>query len=151
MKRLLLTGMAVFAIWVLVDTLAHRLLLQPLYALSPSIWRPLSEINPVLILAVTVFLIAVFLVAYKMLVRPKSLAAGLYFGGLLGVALGVSAGFGTFIHSPIPITLAWGWFGLGTVKGVLALSSVGSSTRTTARKGGRTSGCTGASATGARV
>jgi hypothetical protein len=44
-------------------------------------------------------------------VRPKSLAAGLCFGVLLGVALGASAGFGTYIHSPIPLMLAWGWLG----------------------------------------
>jgi hypothetical protein len=120
MTRLLLAGMAVFITWTLLDTVAHRLLLQPFYASSPSIWRPLSEMNSGLIGAVTVLLIAVFLTAYKALVRPKSLAAGLCFGGLLGVALGASAGFGMYIHSPIPLTLAWGWFGLGTVKGVVA-------------------------------
>jgi hypothetical protein len=120
MKRLLLAGIAVFGIWTLLDTWAHRLLLQPLYASSPSIWRPFSEMNPVLIGAVTVLLIAVFLAAYKALVRPKSLAAGLCLGGLLGIALGASAGFGTYIHSPIPLTLAWVWFGLGTVKGLVA-------------------------------
>jgi hypothetical protein len=120
MKRLLLAGIAVFVTWTLLDTWAHRLLLQPLYESSPSIWRPLAEMNPVLIGTVTVLLIAVFLAAYKVLVWPKSLAAGLCFGGLLGVALGASAGFGTYIHSPIPLTLAWGWFGLGTVKGLVA-------------------------------
>ena len=120
MKRLLLAGIAVLVTWTLLDTVAHRLLLQPLYESSPRIWRPLSEMNPGLIGAVTVLLIAIFLAAYKVLVRPKSLAAGLCFGGLLGVALGASAGFGTYIHSPIPLTLAWGWFGLGTVKGCVA-------------------------------
>jgi membrane-bound metal-dependent hydrolase YbcI (DUF457 family) len=120
MKRLLLAGIAVLVTWMLLDTVAHRLLLQPLYESSPRIWRPLSEMNPGLIGAVTVLLIAIFLAAYKVLVRPKSLAAGLCFGGLLGVALGASAGFGTYIHSPIPLTLAWGWFGLGTVKGCVA-------------------------------
>jgi len=120
MKRLLLAGIAVLVTWTLLDTMAHRLLLQPLYESSPRIWRPLSEMNPGLIGAVTVLLIAIFLAAYKVLVRLKSLAAGLCFGGLLGVALGASAGFGTYIHSPIPLTLAWGWFGLGTVKGCVA-------------------------------
>jgi xanthine/uracil permease len=120
MKRLLLAGIAVFITWTLLDILAHRLLLEPLYESSPRIWRPFSEMNPVLIGAVTVLLIAVFLAAYKALVRPKSLVAGLCLGGLLGAALGASAGFGTYIHSPIPLTLAWGWFGLGTVKGLVA-------------------------------
>ena len=120
MKRLLLSGIGVFLAWSLLDTLAHRLFLQPLYESNPSIWRPFSEMNPVLIVAVTVLLIAVFLTAYKVLVRPKSLASGLCLGGLLGVALGVSAGFGTYIYSPIPLTLAWGWSGLGILKGLVA-------------------------------
>ena len=120
MKRLLFAGIAIFVAWTLLDILAHRLLLEPLYESNPSIWRPFAEMNPALISLVTVLLIAVFLAAYKVLVRPKSFAAGLCLGGLLGVALGVSAGFGTYIHSPISLTLAWGWSGLATVKGVVA-------------------------------
>ena len=120
MKRLFVAGIAVFVAWMLLDALAHRMLLQPLYESSASIWRPTSEMSPVLIGAVTVLLIVVFLTTYKVLVRPKSFAAGLYLGGLLGAALGASAGFGTYIHSPIPLALAWGWFVLGTVKGLIA-------------------------------
>jgi hypothetical protein len=120
MNRLFIAGIAVLCAWTIVDALAHRILLQPLYESSASIWRPVPEMSPVLIGAVTVFLIAVFLTVYQILVRPKSLAAGLYLGGLLGAALGASAGFGTYIHSPIPLALAWGWFILGTVKGLIA-------------------------------
>jgi hypothetical protein len=113
----------------LLDALAHRMLLQPLYESSASIWRPISETNPVLIGAVTVLLIVVILTTYKVLVRPKSFAAGLYLGGLLGAALGASAGFGTYIHSPIPLALAWGWFVLGTVKGLIAGMIIGTLVR----------------------
>jgi hypothetical protein len=120
MKRLFVAGIAVFVAWTLLDALAHRMFLQPLYDSDAGIWRPISEMNPVLISVVTALLIVVFLTAYKVLVRPKSLAAGLCLGGLLGAALGASAGFGTYIHSPIPVALAWAWFVLGTVKGLIA-------------------------------
>jgi len=70
-------------------------------------------------------LIAVFLGIYELLVRPKSLAAGLYLGAFIGVALGVSAGFGTFIHMPIPLSLAWGWFIGGWLKGLAAGAILG--------------------------
>ena len=129
MKRLFVAGIAVFAAWMLLDALTHRMLLQPLYESSASIWRPMSEMSPVLIGAVTVPLIVVFLTTYKVLVRPKSFAAGLYLGGLLGAALGASAGFGTYIHSPIPLALAWGWFVLGTVKGLIAGMIIGTLVR----------------------
>lgn len=127
MKRLLFSGVVIFVMWTLIDALAHGLLLQPLYASSPQIWRSMSEMNPWLVVVVRVLLIVIFLGAYQLLVRPKSLAAGLWLGGLLGVALGVSAGFGTYIHSPISLTLAWGWFVLGTVKGLVAGTILGAS------------------------
>lgn len=125
MKRMFLSGLAVFIAWTVIDTLAHRLLLQALYESTPAIWRPLAELDSVLIVAVTVFLIAVFITAYKALVRPKSLTRGLILGALMGLALGASAGFGTYIHSPIPLALAWGWFGLGTIKGLIAGAILG--------------------------
>ena len=65
MKRLVVAGIAVFVAWSLLDALTHRLLLEPLYASSAGIWRPFSEMNPVLIVAVTVLLIVVFLAGYS--------------------------------------------------------------------------------------
>ena len=44
---------------------------------------------------------------------------------LLGLALGTSVGFGTYIHAPIPLALAWGWFTAGSIKGVAAGAILG--------------------------
>jgi hypothetical protein len=41
-------------------------------------------------------------------------------GAFVGLALGIASGFGTFIHMPIPLSLAWGWFIAGWLKGVVA-------------------------------
>src|SRR5262245_51099968 len=81
--------------------------------------------NLSLIYSVTFVLIVVFVGIYQLLVRPKSLRAGLLLVGFLGLALGVSAGFGTFIHMPIPLALAWGWFIGGWLKGLAAGAIVG--------------------------
>ena len=121
MKRQLAAGAAIFVAWTILDVLAHRLVLARLYEAGPGgIWRPASEMSAPLVTAVTFVLIAVFVVIYQFLVRPKSVAAGIGLGGLLGVALGVSSGFGTYIHSPIPLAIAWSWFAHGTVKGLVA-------------------------------
>ena len=120
MKRLLVSIAAIFLAWMFIDTLSHRLLLHSLYESSPNIWRPLSEMNPVLIIVVTCVLILIFIATYRYLVKPKSLANGFVMGGLLGVALGTSSGFGTYIHSPISLTLAISWLILGTIKGLVA-------------------------------
>lgn len=120
MRRSILAGLTIFGAWSSIDALAHRWVLEPMYSSSASLWRPLPEMNTSLILAATLILVVVFVVGYRALVRPKSLATAVCFGGLLGVALGTASGLGTYIHSPIPVALAWGWFILGTAKGVAA-------------------------------
>jgi hypothetical protein len=123
--RPLVAALAILVAWTLLDFLLQRLLLAPIYDASPSLWRPLDQMNVTLIYAVTFVLIGVFVGIYKFLVRPKSLRAGLFLGTLIGLALGVSAGFGTFIHMPIPLALAWGWFIGGWLKGLAAGAIVG--------------------------
>jgi hypothetical protein len=124
-KRPLLAALAILVAWTLLDVLLHRLLLAPIYDASPNLWRPFDQMNVALIYAVTFVLIGVYVGTYQFLVRPKSLRAGLFLGGFIGLALGVSAGFGTFIHMPIPLALAWGWFIGGWLKGLTAGAIVG--------------------------
>jgi hypothetical protein len=112
-------------VWTLIDVLAHRLFLAPIYASTPHLWRPFDQMNVAMISAVTFGLIAIFVAAYRLLVRPKSMRAGLLLGLFLGLALGASAGFGTYIHAPIPLALAWGWFIAGSMKGVAAGAILG--------------------------
>src|SRR4030095_13712902 len=116
LKRLLLSGLAILIVWTIIDVLMHRILLRPVYEANASLWRPFDQMNVVLIYVVTFTLIATFVVTYWLLVRPKSLAAGVRFGAFIGLALGISAGFGTYIHMPIPLALAWGWLICGGLK-----------------------------------
>lgn len=120
MKRLLGAGITILVAWTLLDVLTHRLFLAPIYEASPTLWRPLNQMSVALIYAVTVVLLGVFVGIYSLLVRPKSLRKGLELGAFVGLALGISSGFGTFIHMPIPLSLAWGWFIAGWLKGVVA-------------------------------
>jgi hypothetical protein len=124
-KRLPLAGLSILIVWTLIDVLAHRLFLAPIYASTPHLWRPFDQMNVALIYTVTFGLIAIFVAAYRLLVRPKSLRAGLLLGLFLGLALGTSVGFGTYIHAPIPLALAWGWFIAGSIKGVAAGAILG--------------------------
>jgi hypothetical protein len=124
--RSVLSAVAILAAWTLIDAVSHRMLLQPLYALNPSVWRPFTEMSIPLIVVATLILVLVFVILYKALVRPKSFT-GLYAGGLLGLALGTASGLGTYIHSPIPVALAWAWWILGIVKGLVAGAILGAS------------------------
>lgn len=125
MKRSLMAAVGVFVSWMLIDLIAHRFFLEPIYEATASLWRPFDQMNVVLIYTVTVALIGIFVGIYSLLVRPKSLGAGVVLGALVGLALGISSGFGTFVHMPIPLSLAWGWFITGWVKGLVAGGIVG--------------------------
>jgi hypothetical protein len=124
-KRLLVSALAILIAWTVIDVLMHRLLLRAMYEENTSLWRPFGQLNVVLIYIVVFTLIGTFVAAYWLLVRPKSFRAGLGLGALIGLALGISAGFGTYIHMPIPLALAWSWLIGGWVKGVVAGAIVG--------------------------
>jgi hypothetical protein len=126
MKRPILAGLAILIAWTVIDLPMHRFFLAPLYEDNASMWRPFDQLNVGLIYVVILALIAIFVATYTLLIRPKSLRAGLAFGALLGLALGISAGFGTYIHMPIPLLLAAGWLIGGWLKGVAAGAILGS-------------------------
>jgi hypothetical protein len=125
MTRPLFAGLAILIAWMVVDVLLHRLFLAPLYDASRELWRPFDQMNVTLIYLVSVVLISVCVGIYRLLVRPKSVGTGLALGAFIGLALGVSAGLGTFIHMPIPPAVAWGWFVGGWLKGLVAGAIVG--------------------------
>jgi hypothetical protein len=125
LKRLLASSLLILLVWTMLDVLLHRFLLRQMYEDNPSLWRPFDQMNVGLIYTVTFTLIGTFVVTYWLFVRPKSLTAGIGLGALIGLALGISAGLGTYIHMPIPKALAWGWLIGGWLKGIAAGAIVG--------------------------
>lgn len=124
-KRLVGSGLIILIVWTVLDVLMHRFILRELYEDNAILWRPFDQLNVVLIYIVTFILIGTFVCTYWLLVRPKSLAAGISLGAFIGLALGISAGFGTYIHMPIPQALAWGWLIGGWLKGIAAGAVLG--------------------------
>lgn len=135
MKRRIVVGLLILVAWSVMDLFLHRLLLEPYYAQSPDLWRPLDTMNVPLIYTVVFILIAVFICTYELLVHPKTLVSGVILGTLLGLALGVSAGLGTYLHMPVPLALAWGWLLGGWLKGIVAGALIGAMLRSTRRDG----------------
>src|SRR5687768_14548585 len=97
--------LAIFIAWSILDFFLHRLLLRGAYEATAHLWRPTNEMNLPLIYFVMAVLIVCFALIYGLLVKEKSLASGIRFGALFGLAISVSVGFGTYIHMPIPLTL----------------------------------------------
>ena len=107
LKRFLIATVAIFVAWMAVDLALHRFVLGPLFY------------------GVIFGLIASYFFLFELLVSPKTVKTGLQFGAILGFVIGLSVGFGTYIHMPVPLALAWGWFLGGWIKAVLAGAILG--------------------------
>jgi len=124
-KRMTLAVVVVFIVWSILDFILHGLLLQSTYEATASLWRPMDQMNMPLIYFVTLVFAACFVLIYGLLVGQKSLASGLQFGALFGLATGISMGFGSYSYMPIPLTLAWSWFFGSWIEALAAGAIVG--------------------------
>ncbi len=110
MKRSIISVIVIFIVWSVLDFVIHGILLQSIYEATASLWRPMEEMNMPVMTFVTFAYSVCFVVIYGYFINKKSLLTGIKFGGILGLAVGISMGFGSYSYMPIPISLAWSWF-----------------------------------------
>lgn len=119
MKRFLLAVVSVFLAWSVLDFLIHGVMLQSAYEATAALWRPMGEMKMGLMYGVGAVGAAAFVGLYAAVVKPKSVATGLKYGLLFGIATGVPMGFGSYCVMPIPLQMAFIWFGGSLVETVV--------------------------------
>ncbi len=124
-KRTIWAVVAVFIAWSILDFILHGLLLRSTYEATANLWRPMDQMNMPLMYFVTLVFTVCFVLIYGLLVGQKSLASGIRFGALFGLATGISMGFGSYSYMPIPLTLAWSWFFGSWIEAITAGAIVG--------------------------
>ncbi len=124
-KRIIWAVVGVFIAWSILDFILHGLLLRSTYEATANLWRPMDQMNMPLMYFVTLVFTVCFVLIYGFLVGQKSLASGIRFGALFGLAIGISMGFGSYSYMPIPLTLAWSWFVGSWIKAITAGAIVG--------------------------
>ncbi|MEE9345866.1 MAG: hypothetical protein V3U88_09705 [Methylococcales bacterium] len=120
LKKSIWAVIAVFIAWSILDFIIHGVLLKSTYQATANLWRPEDEMNMLLMSVVTLIFSICFVAIYSYLIHPKSLASGIKYGLIFGVATGVSMGFGSYCYMPISMSLAVSWFVASVVE--LALS-----------------------------
>lgn len=125
LKRPLIAVVVIFMAWSILDFVIHGLLLQETYAATASLWRPMEEMNMTLMYIVTLAYTVCFVAIYDVLVSEKSIATGIKYGALFGLAAGISMGFGSYTFMPIPWSLALSWFTGTLVEAIVAGALVG--------------------------
>jgi hypothetical protein len=129
-KRVIIAVVAVFIAWSVLDFLIHGLLLQSIYAATSNLWRPMDEMNRPVMTLVRLVVVACFVTIYGQLIEKKSLASGIRYGAIFGLATSTSMGFGSYSYMPIPLTLACGWFIGSWIEAIVAGAIVGALVKT---------------------
>ena len=83
---------------------------------------------------VTLVVAACFVTIYGRLIEKKSLASGIRYGAIFGLATGASMGFGSYSYMPIPLTLACSWFIGSWIEAIVAGAIVGAIVKPPERK-----------------
>lgn len=114
MKKIILSVVAVFIAWSIMDYLIHGWILRSSYEATASLWRPMGEMKMgVMYLAVLIASIP-FVVIFSRFFSKRGIASGLKYGLWFGLGTGVSMGYGSYSVMPIPYHMAFTWF-LGSV------------------------------------
>ncbi|NOX38292.1 MAG: hypothetical protein GXO78_12240 [Calditrichaeota bacterium] len=122
-KKYVVSVIAIFVVWSVLDYIIHSLILSPIYAQTAQLWRPMGEMKMGLMYLVTILSAIFFVGIWAFLIPQKDLTNGLKYGLLFGLAFGISMGYGTYSFMPIPYALAIGWF-LGTVLELLVAGAL---------------------------
>jgi hypothetical protein len=119
-KQLLITTLAVFVAWSVLDFVIHSLILAPMYAETQNLWRPMEDMKYGVMYLVTLLSALAFVYIYVRFIGEKSAKTGTLYGLVFGLGAGVSMGYGSYAFMPLPYAMAFGWF-LGTaVEGTVA-------------------------------
>ncbi len=110
LKKYLLSVVLVFVLWSALDFVIHGMILSQAYQATAQLWRPFAEMKVGLLRLTTLIIAAVFVGIYAMLVNPKSLKTGLFYGLLMGLLSGISMGMGSYCFMPITVQIAVVWF-----------------------------------------
>ena len=109
MKKVLLSILAVFIAWSVMDFVIHGLILRSSYAATASLWRPMGEMKTPL-MYFTVFVASLtFVLIYSQFFSKKGISTGLIYGLLFGLSTGVPMGYGSYSVMPIPYHMAFAW------------------------------------------
>jgi predicted cobalt transporter CbtA len=114
MKRTILAIIAVFILWSILDFVIHGVILNEPYQATADLWRPMEEMKMGLMYVTGLIYSICFVLIYALLVKEKSTIAGLKYGLLFGLAVGVSMGYGSYSVMPVPYSMAFIWF-MGSV------------------------------------
>jgi len=108
-KKTILSILAVFIAWSVMDYVIHGVILRSSYAATASLWRPMGEMKTSLMYFSVMIASITFVLIYSLLISRKGISTGLKYGALFGLSAGVPMGYGSYSVMPIPYHMAFTW------------------------------------------
>jgi hypothetical protein len=106
-KRIVLAIVVMIAVLLTTDYLIHMVILKGEYEATAQLWRT-DILFKFWFFSLLVWSVA-FVMIYALLITPKTVLSGLRYGWWLGIALGVSYGFGMYAVMPLTEMTAVTW------------------------------------------
>ncbi len=110
LKKYLLSVLAVFVLWSVLDFVLHGVILMQAYQATAQLWRPMEEMKTALMYLSSLLTAAAFVGAYAILVTDKSVKTGTLYGILMGLFSGIPMALGSYSYMPITAYIAVVWF-----------------------------------------
>ena len=119
MKNIIISTLAIFVAWSVIDYLIHGMYLHESYLQTADLWRSVEDAKMLLNSCVVLIAALVFSLIYIVLIDRKTLANAVLYGCLMGVIAGIGS-YGFYAFSPIPYHMAMTWFLVSVGEGLVA-------------------------------
>ena len=113
-KKTVLSILAVFVTWSVLDYIIHGLILGNAYQETAVLRRPMDDMKIGLMYGTVLVTAAAFVYIYSQFITQKGIGTAVQYGLVFGIGFGISMGYGSFSVMPIPSSMAFIWF-LGSV------------------------------------
>ena len=126
MKKTIISILAVFVAWSVMDFIIHGVILRSSYAATPALWRPMGEMKTSLMHFSAFIASLTFVLIYSLFISQKGISTGLKYGVLFGLSVGVPMGYGSYSVMPIPYHMAFTWCFGSVVEAIVGGLIIGS-------------------------
>ena len=120
-KNLVVSGLAVFAVFQILDFVNHGILLAPLYDATSELWRPDDQMlsNTWIMLLVGLVWAFIFVYIFSFVRRAAGIGEGIRYGFCIGLFFSLPMAFNTYAVMPVPLELSLGWLAGGVANNVI--------------------------------
>lgn len=117
-KNLLISGLAVFIVYQVLDFVTHDLLMGPAYDATSQLWRLEEEMMSLMWVMWVVGLLWSFIFVYlfERMSEGQGIPEGVKYGFCIGLFTVTPMAYNTYVVMPVPYSMALSWFVYGMIK-----------------------------------